>query len=111
MDNSSIWDRFEEVDQQPKKLELKSEAKARLKREKVIEHIVKQKVEIKTYNPDKDKKVKGEAHKTIFVGKLSYKTDERKLEDTFLRFGDIKRVRIIRDPETNKSKGYGFVEF
>lgn len=76
-----------------------------------MNYLSKQKAEIKLYNPEKDKRIKGDPYKTIFVGKLNYKTDERKLEDTFQKFGDIRRVRIIRDPQSNKSKGYGFIEF
>ena len=34
-----------------------------------------------------------------------------KLGRNFEKFGDIKNVKIIEDRETNKSKGFGYVEF
>lgn len=34
-----------------------------------------------------------------------------KLGRHFEKFGDIKNVRIIEDRETQKSKGFGYVEF
>lgn len=34
-----------------------------------------------------------------------------KLGRHFEKFGDVKNVRIIEDRETNKSKGFGYVEF
>jgi len=34
-----------------------------------------------------------------------------KLGRHFEKFGDIKNVKIIEDRETNKSKGFGYVEF
>ena len=34
-----------------------------------------------------------------------------KLGRHFEKFGDIKNVRIIEDRETEKSKGFGYVEF
>ena len=45
------------------------------------------------------------------MGRLNYKTDERSLERGFEVFGSIKRVKIIRNPKDEKSKGYGFIEF
>lgn len=47
----------------------------------------------------------------MFVGRLSYKTDEKKLERVFSAYGDIKRLRIVRDVNTDYSKGYAFIEY
>ncbi|MCP4092689.1 MAG: RNA-binding protein [Planctomycetes bacterium] len=46
----------------------------------------------------------------IYVGNLSYQTDDRELEDLFAPFGDITSARVITDRETGRSKGFGFVE-
>lgn len=46
----------------------------------------------------------------IYVGNLSYRMTESELKDTFSPFGDVKRARIVKDRDTNRSKGFGFVE-
>ncbi|XP_072982735.1 glycine-rich RNA-binding protein 2, mitochondrial-like isoform X2 [Typha latifolia] len=47
----------------------------------------------------------------LFVGGLSYDTNEAALMDAFSQHGEIIKVRVICDPTTGKSKGYGFVQF
>jgi RNA recognition motif-containing protein len=46
----------------------------------------------------------------IYVGNLSYQTTEEGLESTFGAYGPVNNVTIIRDRETGKSRGFGFVE-
>ncbi len=48
--------------------------------------------------------------KKIYVGNLNYNTDEDRLADHFAQFGNVLSARIIFDRETNRSKGFGFVE-
>ena len=50
-------------------------------------------------------------HKTVFVGRLNFKTDEDRLKKEFEIFGHVKTVRIVRHHTTGKSKGYAFIEF
>jgi RNA recognition motif-containing protein len=45
------------------------------------------------------------------VGRLNYNTDEKKLEEHFSLYGNIKRVKVVRDINTNRSKGYAFIEY
>lgn len=48
----------------------------------------------------------------LFVGSLSPEVDEKMLYDTFSAFGTIIRPpKIVRDEETNTSRGFGFVSF
>lgn len=47
--------------------------------------------------------------KKIYVGNLSYQTDEDSLKNAFDSIGEVLSVRIIKDP-TGRSKGFGFVE-
>jgi len=47
----------------------------------------------------------------IFVGDLSPDLDTPQLREAFIPFGEISDCRVVRDPQTSKSKGYGFVSF
>ena len=47
----------------------------------------------------------------IFVGNLDIHIDEKKLVDTFSSFGPIVSARIMRDPQSGVSKGFGFISF
>ncbi|MBR8465623.1 RNA-binding protein [Campylobacter sp. faydin G-140] len=46
----------------------------------------------------------------IYVGNLSYRMTEAELKEAFAQFGEVKRIKIVKDHETNRSKGFGFVE-
>jgi len=50
-------------------------------------------------------------HYHIFCGDLSPEVDDQALHNAFSAFGSISEARIMRDPATNRSKGYGFVAF
>jgi RNA recognition motif-containing protein len=49
--------------------------------------------------------------KKIFVGGLKWGVDGKVLRQNFERFGDIEDATVVRDRETGKSKGFGFVTF
>lgn len=46
----------------------------------------------------------------IFVAKLNFKTTSDQLQALFEQFGEVTTAKIITDRETQRSKGYGFVE-
>lgn len=46
----------------------------------------------------------------IYVGNLSYETDEFQLRHEFEKYGKVASVRIISNRFNRKSKGFGFVE-
>jgi cold-inducible RNA-binding protein len=48
--------------------------------------------------------------KKLYVGNLTYNVNESDLEVMFSRFGTVQSARIIVDRDTNRSKGFGFVE-
>ncbi|XKL59641.1 hypothetical protein PGB90_000657 [Kerria lacca] len=50
-------------------------------------------------------------HYHIFVGDLSPEIETPALRDAFAPFGEISECRVVRDVQTSKSKGYGFVSF
>lgn len=66
---------------------------------------------IEKFNPHEDEDATEDAFKTLFVGRLSYSVDERKLKREMERYGPVKKLRIVNDQETGKPRGYAFVEF
>jgi len=46
----------------------------------------------------------------IYVGNLSYETDEEALQELCGQYGTVQTVNIIKDHESGRSKGFGFVE-
>lgn len=46
----------------------------------------------------------------IFVARLNFKTRKEDLESAFSQFGQVSSAKIIKDRDTGRSKGFGFVE-
>ena len=46
----------------------------------------------------------------IYVGNLSYKATDDDLRAAFEPHGQVASARVIRDRETGRSRGFGFVE-
>ena len=46
----------------------------------------------------------------IYVGNLSFSTSNQDLQDAFAAHGTVRTAKIIMDRDTNRSKGFGFVE-
>lgn len=51
-----------------------------------------------------------EASKTLYVGNLPYRANEAAVRELFSQHGDVRSVRLMRDRNTGKRKGFGFVE-
>ncbi len=46
----------------------------------------------------------------LFVGSLAWATNDDALKDFFSAAGDVVSANVIVDRDTNRSKGFGFVE-
>ena len=46
----------------------------------------------------------------IHVGNLAKETSEPQLRESFAKFGDVSKVKIVMDKLTGTPKGFGFVE-
>lgn len=46
----------------------------------------------------------------IYVSNLPYRLSNEELRDIFAAYGEVSRVKIVKDKDTNRSKGFGFVE-
>lgn len=49
--------------------------------------------------------------KKLFVGGLSWGTDDDGLRRAFEEFGDVTDAKVITDRDTGRSRGFGFVTF
>lgn len=46
----------------------------------------------------------------IYVGNLGYSVTNETLSDKFAQFGTVQSAKVIMDRDTNRSKGFAFVE-
>jgi RNA recognition motif-containing protein len=49
-------------------------------------------------------------NRKLYVGNLSFSTEESTVEQLFAEAGPIQSVRIVRDKTTGQSRGFAFVE-
>ena len=47
----------------------------------------------------------------IFIGNLSFKLDERDLEEAFEQFGEITEINIPTDRDSGRKRGFAFITF
>ncbi len=47
----------------------------------------------------------------LFVGGLSWDTDDRSLREAFESIGEVTDAKVITDRDTGRSRGFGFVTF
>lgn len=47
---------------------------------------------------------------TLYVGNLPYKANEDAVRDLFQQFGNVVNVRLMKDRQTGRRRGFGFVE-
>jgi len=58
----------------------------------------------------KDKKQE-EFFANLFIGNLDPEVDEKMLHDTFSRFGAVISCKVMTEPDSTVSKGFGFITF
>ena len=47
----------------------------------------------------------------LFVGGLSWDTNDQTLNSTFSKLGTVTEAKVITDRDTGRSRGFGFVTF
>lgn len=47
---------------------------------------------------------------SIYIGNLPYDTKEEQVVDLFKQFGEVNRAALVKDRETDRPRGFGFVE-
>ncbi|KAJ9540958.1 hypothetical protein OSB04_027464 [Centaurea solstitialis] len=109
--------------------ETPGQRRARIHQLRLEEGAKKAAEELEKYDPNSDPNVSGDPYKTLFVARLNYETTESRIKREFEAYGPIKRVgfveypekglkviafcsvRLIADKETNKPRGYAFIEY
>ncbi len=46
----------------------------------------------------------------LFVGSLPWSVNDEELKETFEKHGTVISAKVIEDRDTNRSRGFGFVE-
>ena len=49
-------------------------------------------------------------NKKLYVGGLSYSVTDSQLKDLFTSHGTVESAKVVTDRETDRSRGFGFVE-
>ena len=49
--------------------------------------------------------------KKLYIGNLKFDMTDQELEEAFVPYGEIISAKIVIDRISNRSKGFGFVEF
>ncbi|PKA53682.1 Glycine-rich RNA-binding protein 3, mitochondrial [Apostasia shenzhenica] len=73
-----------------------------------IRSLLKQAVSVK---PSIYQAVRCMSSSKLFVGGLSYNTDDQSLREAFSGYGEVVEARVIIDRETGRSRGFGFITF
>ena len=46
----------------------------------------------------------------IFVNNLAYQVEDKDIRELFAAFGEVRRASVVKDRETGRSRGFGFVD-
>mmetsp|Transcript_2563 Transcript_2563/g.3821 ORF Transcript_2563/g.3821 Transcript_2563/m.3821 type:complete len:254 (+) Transcript_2563:99-860(+) len=65
---------------------------------------------IRCNKSSQDKKT-NEVGANLFIGNLEPEVDEKMLYDTFSAFGVLLFAKVMRDPDTGASRGFGFISY
>jgi RNA recognition motif-containing protein len=47
----------------------------------------------------------------LYIGNLNYRIRESELQSALEQFGEVISLRVVKDRDTGRSKGFGFAEF
>ena len=53
--------------------------------------------------------IKDKGPMRLYVGSLHFNITEEMIKGIFEPFGKIQNIQLVMDPETGRSKGYGFI--
>lgn len=74
-------------------------------------HVKKKKKKAKLVQLEVQRKKLNTCQKTLFICKLSSETNEIILQEFFQQFGEISKLKLIRNSRTGRSRCYAFIEY
>ncbi|CAK8698158.1 unnamed protein product [Clavelina lepadiformis] len=95
----------------PTRGEIKVEKKRRRIREKAEKRALEINDELKAWDPHSDPNAVGDAFKTLFISRINYDTSESKLRREFESYGKVKKINMVKNVATGRSRGYAFIEY
>lgn len=60
---------------------------------------------------DNDNITEPEQFRKVFIGGLSYKTDDETLKNYFAKYGKLVDYVVMKDSQSGRSRGFGFVTY
>jgi len=95
----------------PYKAETKLQKLERKTREKSEQNAYKLEQDLALWNPAENENSTTDPYRTLFVARIHYDTSESKLRREFEVYGKIKQIQMINDINTDKPRGYAFIEY
>ena len=77
-------------------------------------HLARSRTRMGAGRPQQDERSKDtrkSMSKKLFVGSLSWNTDDHGLREAFAQHGEVTEAKVITDRDTGRSRGFGFVTF
>jgi len=95
----------------PTKPETKLQKLDRKRREKAEQNAYKLEQDLAMWHPDSNSNSTTDPYKTLFVARINYDSSESKLRREFEVYGKIKQIKLIHDTNSDKPRGYAFIEY
>lgn len=96
----------------PTRGETRDEKTKRKRKEKIERNTKLIEEQLEQWDPHNDANAVGtDAFKTLFIGRINYDTSESKLRREMELYGPIKRIHIVHNVNTDKPRGYAFIEY
>mmetsp|Transcript_740 Transcript_740/g.726 ORF Transcript_740/g.726 Transcript_740/m.726 type:complete len:459 (+) Transcript_740:69-1445(+) len=107
---ANLLNEFELVTPPIVPVELPKDRKLKVREQLLKTNAEKNELLVADWNPHQNPKATENAYQTLFVARLAYETNEKKLRREFEQYGPIKTIKIVVDHD-GKPRGYAFIEF
>jgi len=110
---ASFVNDFDAHTEAPQKVRVETRVeKDKRKRRDILERGMKKTEEsLEAWNPHEDAKAESDPFRTLFIARINFDTSQSKLKREFEEYGRIRTIRLVENTNTNKPRGYAFIEF